>query len=220
MDIEDNKSLNEQGFDLWAKDYDNTVIRNSNKYPFDKYYEGLFMIYNKIMNSKNPKVLDIGFGTATLTERLYNNECDIFGIDFSKEMIKIAQEKMPKSNLYHFDFNYGLPEVLKNTKFDYIISSYAIHHLVDDTKIDFLNNLKTHLSDNGEIIILDIAFNTKEELNKVKNDNIDDWDETEYYIVWELLKNKLQEFNFKQISSCSGMIEYKKNDELNKKRRK
>lgn len=202
-----NNLLDEKGFDAWAKDYDDTVIRNCHKYPFDKYYEGLYYIFNNI--KKGSRVLDIGFGTGTLTKRLYDNNCDIYGIDFSEEMIKISQEKMSNAKLFHYDFNNGLPEDIENIKFDYIISSYAMHHLSEHKKIEFINNLQSYLSNDGKIIILDIAFNSIDELNKCKLENIDDWDSSEYYIVWNNIKESLPNFKYNQFSSCSGFIELK-----------
>jgi putative AdoMet-dependent methyltransferase len=199
------KLLNEAGFNIWAKDYDDAVIRNCHKYPFDKYYEGLYCIYNVIQ--PNDKILDIGFGTGTLTKRLYDNNCEIYGIDFSEEMIKISKNKMPNSKLFHYDFNNGLPEELDNMKFDYIISTYAIHHLTDPKKIEFINNLKFKLNKNGKIIILDIAFSSSDDLNNCKINNKEDWDPSEHYIVWNLLKESLPDFKYRQFSTCSGFIE-------------
>lgn len=199
--------LDEQGFDTWAKDYDDAVIRNCHKYPFDKYYEGLYYIYNLI--KPNSKILDIGFGTGTLTKRLYDNKCDVYGIDFSEEMIKISKSKMPNSKLFHYDFNNGLPKEFEDLKFHYIISTYAMHHLTDLKKIEFINNLKSYLNKNGKIIILDIAFNNNDDLNKCKVENKEDWDSSEYYIVWDLLKESLPDFKYSQFSSCSGFIELK-----------
>lgn len=198
--------LNSEGFDLWANEYDNTVDRNSNKYPFDGYYEGLTYIYNKIESNKS--VLDIGFGTATLTKKLYDKNCKIYGIDFSKRMIEIASKKMPDAMLVQFDFNNGLPKELLNKKFNYIISSYAFHHLSDKKKVEFINLLYKRLNLKGKIIILDIAFKTRRDLNKCYEDNKDDWDENEVYFVWDELKDKIK-FNCKytQISSCAGIIE-------------
>ena len=49
-------------------------------------------------------MLDLGFGTGTLTAKLYENGCTIWGQDFSRRMIEIAQEKMPDAHLYQGDF--------------------------------------------------------------------------------------------------------------------
>lgn len=40
-------------------------------------------------------MLDIGFGTGTLTFRLYEQGCRITGVHFSRRMIELAGEKMP-----------------------------------------------------------------------------------------------------------------------------
>lgn len=43
-------------------------------------------------------------------------------------------------------------------KFDYVVSSYAIHHIDNDAKINFIFQLKNVLKNNGRIIIADVAF--------------------------------------------------------------
>ena len=50
------------------------------------------------------QILDIGFGTAVLTAKLYQDGYTITGIDFSKRMIEIAQQKMPGARLIQYDF--------------------------------------------------------------------------------------------------------------------
>lgn len=49
-------------------------------------------------------------------------------------MIDIAKEKMPNGLFIQSDFNLGIPSELAHEKFDYIISSYAIHHLNNEKK--------------------------------------------------------------------------------------
>ena len=77
--------LDNKGFDLWADGYDKSVgiSDEDNTYPFAGYKEILGSIYKTIMKKSNPAVLDIGFGTGTLTAKLYENGCEIFGQDFS-----------------------------------------------------------------------------------------------------------------------------------------
>lgn len=47
--------------------------------------------------------LDIGFGTGTLTTKLYEQGCSIYGQDFSSRMIELSSEKMPNAHLYQGD---------------------------------------------------------------------------------------------------------------------
>lgn len=45
------------------------------------------------MQTPNASVLDIGFGTAVLTAKLYEQGCTIYGQDFSSRMLELASEK-------------------------------------------------------------------------------------------------------------------------------
>ena len=64
--------LSNKGFDLWADDYDKSVgvSDEDGTYPFAGYKTILNEIYNRVLNSSAKTVLDIGFGTGTLTSKL------------------------------------------------------------------------------------------------------------------------------------------------------
>ena len=71
--------LNHKGFDLWADGYDKSVglSDEANTYPFAGYKKVLAAIFQTVMQTPNASVLDIGFGTAVLTARLYEQGCTI-----------------------------------------------------------------------------------------------------------------------------------------------
>ena len=94
--------LDKKEFDLWADGYDKTVgiSDEENTYPFAGYQKVLGFIFQTIMKTENAIVLDIGFGTGTLTTKLYEQGCSIYGQDFSSRMIELASEKMPNAHLY------------------------------------------------------------------------------------------------------------------------
>ena len=73
--------LNYKGFDLWADDYDKSVgLSDENgTYPFAGYKAVLNEIYNRVLSCSKKAVLDIGFGTGTLTTKLYERGFRIFG---------------------------------------------------------------------------------------------------------------------------------------------
>ncbi|CEG21328.1 putative methyltransferase [Planococcus massiliensis] len=203
--------LNKQGFDLWAGQYDETVqlSEENNQYPFAGYKEILNTIYNEIRERENAEVLDIGFGTGILASRLYENGHRIDGIDFSSEMIAIAKAKMPFANLLEWDITKGLPSELAGRKYDAIVSTYALHHLSDEQKVDFLKNLLPLLSAEGKIYIGDIAFQTRADLEKCRKDSEGYWDESEHYFVYEEIKNSLENLfqcEFYPLSHCGGVI--------------
>ncbi|MDR7855937.1 class I SAM-dependent methyltransferase [Tissierella sp.] len=206
--------LDKKGFDLWADGYDKSVelSEENDEYPFAGYKDVLNTIYNIARKREGAKILDIGFGTGVLTKKLYDDGYEIYGIDFSQKMIEIAKEKMPIANLIKYDFSKGLPEEMKDNSFDYIISTYAMHHLKDEEKIKFIEKLENYLNKDGKIIIGDIAFETRELLEKCKINYNKYWDDEEVYFVFEELRKSLlnKNISFTEISHCSGVIQISK----------
>lgn len=200
--------LDQHGFDLWADGYDKSVgvSDEDNTYPFAGYKEILGSIYRTIMEKPNPAVLDIGFGTGTLTVKLYENGSKIFGQDFSSRMIELASAKMPDAHLYIGDFSQGLAEPLKKQPYDFIVATYSIHHLRDDQKIVFLREQLEHLKDDGKILIGDVAFGTLEELNQCKEKSKGKWDDDEFYCVADELKAEFPNLIFRKMTFCSGIL--------------
>lgn len=201
--------LNQTGFDLWADGYDRSVEMDegSNSYPFAGYKEVLNRIYREVLAKEEPEVLDIGFGTGTLTFRLYEQGCRITGVDFSRRMIELAGEKMPEAELIRKDFSKGLPERALQKKYDFIIATYSLHHLTDAGKAELIETLWHSLKEGGKILIGDVAFSTRQELEKCRADCGSGWDGDEIYFVWEELKSWLNAgVTFEKISFCAGVF--------------
>jgi putative AdoMet-dependent methyltransferase len=72
-----------------------------------------------------------------------------------------------------------------NEKFDYIVSSYAIHHITDAEKIDLIKKLKNKQNMDGKIIIADVAFENRQLLKECKLDAGVLWDDNEHYIIFD-----------------------------------
>lgn len=203
--------LSKQGFNLWANDYDRTVqlSEENNEYPFAGYKEMLNRIFNEAMQKEESAILDIGFGTGILTAKLYDHGHLIDGIDFSEEMIVIAQEKMPKARLIQADITNGLPEPIAGSSYDTIISTYALHHLTDGEKTAFIETLLAHLKPDGKIFIGDIAFRTRADLAQCRLDNIRHWDEDEFYFTYDEFEKSVEgicKSEFHPVSHCGGVI--------------
>lgn len=200
--------LNNKGFDLWADDYDKSVgvSDEDGSYPFAGYKTILNEIYNRVLNSSAKTILDIGFGTGTLTSKLYEYGCIIYGQDFSERMIELAQEKMPNAKLIQGDFSKGLAEPLINKKYDAIIATYSLHHLTDEQKISFINSLLSLLNIGGCIYIGDVAFENRASLEKCRDDMGNEWDDDEIYFVFDELKKFFPNMKFEQMSCCAGLL--------------
>src|SRR5699024_12607356 len=109
-------------------------------------------------------------------------------------------------------FSKGLPVEVEDTFFDYIISTYAMHHLEDGDKHKFIKELENHLAKDGKIIIGDIAFKTRKLLEGCKANYKEYWDDEEVYFVFDELKKSLpnRDMNFIPISHCGGIIQISK----------
>ena len=204
--------LNSNGFDVWADGYDESVrlADESDAYPFAGYATILKEIYGRVCASGAKAVLDIGFGTGTLAGQLYQQGCDVFGQDFSSRMIQLAQRKMPQAKLYQGDFSLGLVQELKQQRYDAIIATYALHHLTDEQKVAFFQELLPLLQDNGCIYVGDVAFATRAQLEQCKAQAGDDWDASEIYFVYDELKQAFPQLQFEPVSHCAGLLTLKK----------
>ncbi len=204
--------LSEKGFDLWADGYDKSVglSEEDGTYPFAGYKKLLNEIYNCVLSQTGRKILDIGFGTGTLTAKLYEQGCLIFGQDFSERMLAIAKEKMPCAKLYQGDFSQGLIKELKMETYDAIIATYSLHHLTNEQKISFLQELLQLLHKDGRIYIGDVAFETQLQLESCARQAGDEWDDEEFYIVADQMKQNFPNMQFEQISACAGLLTLKR----------
>lgn len=204
--------LDNKGFDVWAEEYDTSVKLSSegSTYPFVGYNEIVNKIYDIVISKSNATVLDIGFGTGTLTQKLYQYGCDVYGQDFSSKMIELASNKMPNANLYQGDFTKGIVKQLKQRSYDFIVATYSIHHLKEDEKVKFLHELLTLLDKDGMILIGDVMFETQEQLEKCREELLDKWDDDEFYCVVSDLTKEFPNLQFERISFCSGIISLSK----------
>ncbi len=200
--------LDQKGFDLWADGYDKAVglSDEENSYPFAGYKEILNRIYKTILAKGRSTVLDIGFGTGMLTQKLYEQGCEIWGQDFSKRMMELASAKMPNAHLFEGDFSQGLAEPLLRNSYDFIVATYSLHHLTDDRKITLLRSLTELLKENGVILIGDVAFASRAALERCQIQAGEEWDEDEIYFVFDELGKSFPKLEFEQISYCAGLL--------------
>lgn len=200
--------LDKNGFDLWSDEYDKTVgvSDSDNTYPFAGYKEVLDRIFKTVTSTPNAVILDIGFGTGVLSAKLYALGYEIWGQDFSQNMLDKAKSKMPDAHLYLGDFANGLDSEILHNKYDYIVATYSLHHLKDEGKIKLINLLLTLLKPEGKILIGDVAFETTEKQNACRINAGDEWDDEEYYTVFDNVKSSFDNVEFQEISHCAGLI--------------
>ncbi|MGI5063200.1 class I SAM-dependent methyltransferase [Treponema denticola] len=201
--------LDSKGFDLWSDNYDTQVeiSDEENVYPFAGYKRVLGTVYEKVRKQNPKNILDIGFGTGILAKKLYDDGYNIYGIDFSNEMLKKAKQKMPNAELLQFDFTDGLPKEFEQKQFDVILSTYAIHHIDDKAKKSYILKLLKSLNPKGILIFGDVAFETEKDMEAARKKDYEEWDDEEYYLIAERfnLWFPYLKTDFIKISYCSGV---------------
>lgn len=202
----------QQLFDSWAESYDQAVAQSdeSHAYPFAGYHKTLDIIYHRLLAQKARTILDIGFGTAHLTHRLYEMGCRIFRQDISQNMIAMAQLKMPHAMLLQGDMHSGLRPELQEQKYDAIVISYALHHLTDAEKIPFIQMLMSLLNSGGTLCIGDVAFPTRQALEQCRIACGAEWDDEEHYFVFDELQQVFPALHFTATSFCAGVLTLQK----------
>lgn len=154
---------------------------------FDYVIPTLIPYYNEIYNilidsipfkkEETIEILDIGCGTGTLAKNLKEKfpNSKVTCLDFSKNMIKIAQNKLSK---YKDDIDFLVSDfnnVNSNKKYDVIVSSFALHHIpTDGQKISLYKNIFNMLNINGTFLNADLVLGSN---HHIKNLNYQKWKE-------------------------------------------
>ena len=196
-------------FDDWAASYDESTW-NANGFPFDGYSDVLDTIVKLAEPLPGAAVLDLGIGTGNLSQRLVEKSCRIWGVDFSIEMLKLAQVKLPSAVLALADLRAPFPPDFP-PRFDCIVSAYTFHHFPLEEKVDLVRRLmEKSLNPESKLVIGDIAFKNAASEELCRRELGDEW-EQEYY--W-LADESLSAFNlagihaaYSPVSSCAGVFQ-------------
>jgi tRNA (cmo5U34)-methyltransferase len=120
-------------------------------------------------NDDSIKVLDLGCGTGTISESLINKfpNAKVTCLDIAENMIELAKVKLKG----HKDINYVLADfyhVNFSEKYDVILSSLALHHLItDDDKIEVYKKIYDTLNEGGAFFNADDTLGSNDHLQKL-----------------------------------------------------
>ncbi len=205
--------MNAGRFNDWADDYDESIAPFLDKFPFIGYYEVLAAIRELVKPVQGLKILDVGIGTGLLSVELARTGCDVCGIDFSPKMVEKAAQRIPDARLMCVDVAAEHLGRFNGRKFDRIISSYFFHHLDLKQKVAFLFRASSeNLAGGGKIIIGDIGFENFDAHESARVKWQEQWDYDEFYWradeIISALKDVGLDFQYRQISECSGILIY------------
>lgn len=179
-------------FNDWAENYNHDV--SDEEFPFAGYNQVLDTIAGKILARKGTSVLDLGVGTGQLARRFYEAGHPVTGIDFSEGMLQIARQCMPLAELITADFASEMPKEIEGRRFDFIVMTYAFHHIPYQRQANFLSKLAGYLNADGQVLIGDILFPNQQAMQACQARYPDGWDDEEYYMIWEKLQPQLDGF--------------------------
>ncbi|EKQ53674.1 MAG: hypothetical protein B655_1164 [Methanobacterium sp. Maddingley MBC34] len=106
-------------------------------------------------------VLDFGCGTGGIALNLAKYCRKVIGVDISREMLDILEEKAKEQNITNFEthcagfltYNHD-----KSQKVDKIVSMVALHHLPDFWKSVALLKMAEILKTGGKLYLFDVVF--------------------------------------------------------------
>ena len=78
--------------------------------------------------------------------------------------------------------------------------------LTDAQKVPFLYSLLKRLKAGGKILIGDIAFKNRVEMERCRQEAGEEWDEEEFYFVADELRKAFPQLRFEKTTDCSGIL--------------
>lgn len=158
------------------------------------------------LDEANSKILEIGCGPGNITKYLLSNrpDFDIFGIDISPNMIKLARKNNPTANFAVFDSR-KIDEI--KTKYDGIVCGFCLPYLSMQDSRKLISDCYNLLNKNGLIYISFV------EGDPMKSDfQVSSSGDRSYFYFHNLedLKTQLIEDKFDELKTFK--VEYKKTE--------
>ena len=202
-------------FDNWATNYDQLLATGTAPVSFEGYEDVLTEAVRQTQVTPDMSVLDLGTGTGNLAARFVTLGCDVWGMDFSENMLVKAQEKLPSLHLVLADLrDEAWPQSL-NRRFDRIVSAYVWHDFDLPYKIELLERLtRQFLTRKGRIVVADIAYPDETARTQAGKYLGSLWNKEEHYWAADetiaACKAIGLSCTYQQVSSCAGVFVFEK----------
>ena len=162
-----------------------------------------------LSNIKNRIVLDLGCGTGKFMQKFYMETVKYYGLDLSKEQLKIAKQKVNNENVQFICCsaeNIPLPD----NSVDVIISTWVLGTILEiDKRNKVFNEMKRVLKKDGSIYLVenDIAGEFEEIRNRYPNikktKDYNDWIENKGFICYKKIETY---FEFKDKEEAKNVF--------------
>lgn len=118
-------------------------------YSFDYDVMHPLMIRKLIEHRSTGKVLEVGSYYGAFTERILENFSDLTCVEISTQAFIQLKEKIGSRAILHND---AIENIRSLEKYDIIIATHVLEHV--DNPIQVLNNLSSHLKEDGIIYVV------------------------------------------------------------------
>jgi ubiquinone/menaquinone biosynthesis C-methylase UbiE len=195
----------------WASHYDQNLADGTAPVSFEGYEDVLNEAVKQARVVSGMSVLDLGTGTGNLAGRFIDEGCDVWGMDFSENMLAKAREKLPCLHAVLADLGDESWVHSLSRRFDRIVSAYAWHEFDLAYKLKLLKQLTgDFLSEAGRVVIADIAYpDQKARAQAGKHWGLL-WGEAEHYWAADetiaACNNTGLNCSYKQVSNCAGVF--------------
>ena len=201
-------------FDAWADHYDHSVLE-SGSFPFYGYGQVLEIILNLSQARPGDSILDLGTGTGNLAALFSNLGCQVWGLDFSAQMLVRARRKLPQAVFGLADLRVEWPLEFQR-RFHEVVSGYTFHHFTLEEKVSLIRRLfAEYLLPGGRVIIGDVAFENASAQDQLHLSLGDEWEDEFYWIADEMLDALATaglRSEFYKISACAGVFHISHSD--------
>jgi tRNA (cmo5U34)-methyltransferase len=131
-----------------------------------------------IGNKPNSNILDLGCGDGIIIYELLriDNSIEATLIDGSEDMLNKAKDRMKEFGNLHFiraSFQEIINKKITLQRYDFIVSSLAIHHLSIEEKTALFETIYSHLNVGGYFLNIDVVL--------APSDALEQW----YLLLWK-----------------------------------
>ena len=198
-------------YDDWAGHYDQNLSDGTVPVSFEGYEDVLNEAVQQARVASGMSVLDLGTGTGNLAALFIDKGCEVWGMDFSKNMLAKAREKLPSLHTVLADLGDKSWSHSMGRRFDAIVSAYTWHEFDLAYKLGLLKQLSGEfLSTGGRVVIADIAYPDQNARAQAAQRWGLLWSKAEHYWAADetiaACNSMGLSCTYKQVSSCAGVF--------------
>ena len=200
-------------YDAWSVHYDENLKAGRMPVSFEGYANVLAEAVLQAEVVAGMSVLDLGTGTGNLAALFATLGCDIWGLDFSEDMLAKAHAKLPFLHPVLADLGDETWSHNLDRRFDRIVSAYVWHEFDLQDKLRRLKRLTDCcLASQGRVVIADIAYPDQTARIQAAADWGSLWSAADHYWAADETIAACQAIGlgctYQQVSSCAGVFRF------------